>query len=68
MEQMDSRQRRILLASVVELKEAMQLAQLTAQSIWLKDLQRLYLERKARLENGRLYTEPGGFGVESDSE
>ena len=66
MQQMDSSQRRILLASVVELKEAMQLAQLTAQANWLKDLQRLYVERKARLDNGRFYTEPGGSGVESD--
>jgi hypothetical protein len=63
---MDSRERRILLASVIELTEAMKLAQLTRQDNWLDGMQTLYVERCARLENGRFYSESGNPGVEPD--
>lgn len=66
MPQMDSRERRILMASVVELMETMKMAELSAQYNFLDELRVLLEERAVRLENGRFYTEPGDSGVESD--
>lgn len=68
MQLMDLRQRRILLASIIELRETIITAELLGQDNLLAGLKPLLIERTRRLDTGHLHTKPSNPGVAEDSE
>jgi hypothetical protein len=64
MPQMDSRERRILMASVVELMETMKMAETAHQWNMLNECRMLLEERSERLDNGRFYSGSSNPGTE----